>query len=46
MLLDGLRIVSKSPYSAASVMKVPVVSKDALRKGEVLFERPVRLKGL
>lgn len=46
MLLEGLRMVSKSPYNAASVMNVPVVSNEALRNGEVLFERPVRLKGL
>jgi hypothetical protein len=39
-------MLSKSPRRAASATKLAVVSKEALRKGEELFERPVRLKGL
>ena len=46
MLADGFVIVSKSPNRAASVMKAPVVSYDAFKKGDVLLDRPVRLNGL
>lgn len=46
ILAEGVPKSSKSPKRAASATKFAVVSKEALRKGEVLLERPVRLKGL
>ena len=46
ILAEGPTMLSKSPRRAASATKLAVVSKEALRKGEELFERPVRLKGL
>ena len=46
MLPEGEVKLSKSPYNAASEMNEAVVSKDALRRGELLVEMPLRLKGL
>ena len=46
MLPDGDVRLSKSPCRVASVMNATVVSKDALRRGELLLAIPLRLKGL
>ena len=42
----GLDKSSKSPWSTASDKNATVVSKDALSRGDDLFEIPVRLNGL
>lgn len=46
ILADGDFKSSKSPCNVASEMKLAVVSKDALRRGELLVEIPFRLNGL
>lgn len=43
---DGLERLSKSPYSVASDMNDPLVSKDALSNGDELVAMPLRLNGL
>jgi hypothetical protein len=46
MLPEGEVRSSKSPCNAASDMNDAVVSKEALRSGELLVDIPLRLKGL
>jgi hypothetical protein len=43
---EGLRRLSKSPKIVASVKIVAVVSYEAFRNGETLFDRPDLLNGL
>jgi hypothetical protein len=46
MLAEGVPRSSKSPNRAASATNAEVVSNDALRNGDELFDRPVLLNGL
>jgi hypothetical protein len=46
ILDDGEPKSSKSPCRAASAINPDVVSKEALRKVDVLLAKPVRLNGL